>query len=179
MLSRNLEKTLRRALGLANARQHEYATLEHLLLALTDDRTPPPCSGPAPSRSTGCARDLTDFLDHDLSGLVDRRAGRRQADRRLPAGHPARRHPCPVLRAGRGDRRQRAGRAVLRAREPCGLLPARAEHDAARRGQLHQPRHRQGARPMSEQRRVQGADATPTSGERRGGEARAAAARTR
>src|SRR5690606_23927771 len=37
MLSRNLEKTLRRALALANARQHEYATLEHLLLALTED----------------------------------------------------------------------------------------------------------------------------------------------
>ena len=37
MLSRNLEKTLRRALALANARQHEYATLEHLLMARTDD----------------------------------------------------------------------------------------------------------------------------------------------
>ena len=36
MLSRNLEKTLRRALALANARQHEYATLEHLLMALLD-----------------------------------------------------------------------------------------------------------------------------------------------
>ena len=35
MLSRTLEKTLRRALALANARQHEYATLEHLLMALT------------------------------------------------------------------------------------------------------------------------------------------------
>src|SRR5688500_6559607 len=37
MLSRNLEQTLHRALGLANERRHEYATLEHLLLALTDD----------------------------------------------------------------------------------------------------------------------------------------------
>jgi ATP-dependent Clp protease ATP-binding subunit ClpA len=38
MLSRNLEQTLHRALALANTRQHEYATLEHLLLALTEDQ---------------------------------------------------------------------------------------------------------------------------------------------
>jgi ATP-dependent Clp protease ATP-binding subunit ClpA len=38
MLSRNLERTLHRALALANERHHEYATLEHLLLALTDDQ---------------------------------------------------------------------------------------------------------------------------------------------
>jgi ATP-dependent Clp protease ATP-binding subunit ClpA len=38
MLSRNLEKTLHRALGYANERRHEYATLEHLLLALVEDQ---------------------------------------------------------------------------------------------------------------------------------------------
>ena len=37
MLSRNLEQTLHRALSLASERRHEYATLEHLLLALVDD----------------------------------------------------------------------------------------------------------------------------------------------
>ena len=37
MLSRNLEQTLHRALGLATDRKHEYATLEHLRLGLTDD----------------------------------------------------------------------------------------------------------------------------------------------
>ncbi len=37
MLSRDLEQTLHRALELANQRQHEFATLEHLLLSLTDD----------------------------------------------------------------------------------------------------------------------------------------------
>ena len=37
MLSRNLEQTLHRALSLASARKHEYATLEHLLLGLADD----------------------------------------------------------------------------------------------------------------------------------------------
>jgi len=38
MLSRNLEQSLHRALTLATERHHEYATLEHLLLSLTDDQ---------------------------------------------------------------------------------------------------------------------------------------------
>jgi ATP-dependent Clp protease ATP-binding subunit ClpA len=37
VFSRALERTLRKALALANERRHEYATLEHLLLALIDD----------------------------------------------------------------------------------------------------------------------------------------------
>src|SRR6516164_7505467 len=36
--SRNLEETLHRAVAYANQRRHEYATLEHLLLSLTDDQ---------------------------------------------------------------------------------------------------------------------------------------------
>lgn len=70
MLSRTLEKTLRRALALANARQHEYATLEHLLMALSEDQD-------ALAVLKACAVDverlrvsLSDFLDHDLSGLT-------------------------------------------------------------------------------------------------------------
>jgi len=35
--SRTLEHTLRRALSLANEHQHEFVTLEHLLLSLIDD----------------------------------------------------------------------------------------------------------------------------------------------
>ena len=38
MLSRNLEKSLHRALALASDRGHEYATLEHLLMALAEDQ---------------------------------------------------------------------------------------------------------------------------------------------
>ncbi|MEQ1670540.1 MAG: Clp protease N-terminal domain-containing protein, partial [Hyphomicrobium sp.] len=37
-LSKNLESSLHRALEYANVRRHEFATLEHLLLALVDDR---------------------------------------------------------------------------------------------------------------------------------------------
>ncbi|MCH2540929.1 MAG: ATP-dependent Clp protease ATP-binding subunit ClpA [Alphaproteobacteria bacterium] len=38
MLSDNLEKTIKRSVSYANDRQHEYVTLEHLLLALIDDK---------------------------------------------------------------------------------------------------------------------------------------------
>ncbi len=75
MLSRNLEQTLHRSLGLANERRHEYATLEHLLLGLGDD-------GDAVTVLKACGvdverlkRDLTEFLDKDLAGLVSDRAG--------------------------------------------------------------------------------------------------------
>ena len=37
MLSPDLEKTLYRAIALAEGYRHQYATLEHLLLALTED----------------------------------------------------------------------------------------------------------------------------------------------
>ncbi len=42
MLSPNLEQTLRQALAQANARRHEYATLEHLPVADRSTRTPSP-----------------------------------------------------------------------------------------------------------------------------------------
>ena len=38
MLSDNLEKTIKRAISYAIDRQQEYVTLEHLLLALIDDK---------------------------------------------------------------------------------------------------------------------------------------------
>jgi ATP-dependent Clp protease ATP-binding subunit ClpA len=73
MLSRNLEQTLHRALALANERRHEYATLEHLLLALADDQ-----DAMAVLRACGVdleklKRDLGGYLDNELSGLVSGR----------------------------------------------------------------------------------------------------------
>src|SRR3954449_6080256 len=73
MLSPTLEKTLRGALGFANARQHEYATLEHLLMALTEDSHATDVLGVCGVELGGLRKTLTDFLDHELSGLaVDR-----------------------------------------------------------------------------------------------------------
>jgi ATP-dependent Clp protease ATP-binding subunit ClpA len=72
MLSRNLEQTLHRALTKANERNHEYATLEHLLLALADDQ-----DAMAVLRSCGISlnelRDqLTHYIDNELSYLINR-----------------------------------------------------------------------------------------------------------
>ena len=75
MLSRNLEQTLHRALALASERRHEYATLEHLLLALAEDTDAInvlKACGVDPER---LRRDLTEFLEKDLAGLVSDRAG--------------------------------------------------------------------------------------------------------
>jgi ATP-dependent Clp protease ATP-binding subunit ClpA len=74
MLSRNLEQTLHRALSIANQRHHEHATLEHLLLALTEDQ-----DAMAVLRSCGVSLpDLRDqiaqYLDSELTYLVDRNA---------------------------------------------------------------------------------------------------------
>ncbi len=68
--SPDLEKSLHRALALANERRHEFATLEHLLMALTED----PDAG---SVMRACSVDvddlrhsLSDYLDEELSNLV-------------------------------------------------------------------------------------------------------------
>jgi ATP-dependent Clp protease ATP-binding subunit ClpA len=70
MLSRNLEKTLRRALALANARQHEYATLEHLLMALTDDEDAAAVLRACAVEIDRLRTNLNDFLDHELTSLA-------------------------------------------------------------------------------------------------------------
>ena len=68
--SNSLEESLHRAIEFANERHHEYATLEHLLLSLIDDRD-------ASSVMRACNVDierlrakLTDFLDKELTNLI-------------------------------------------------------------------------------------------------------------
>ncbi|HEV7369591.1 ATP-dependent Clp protease ATP-binding subunit ClpA [Arenibaculum sp.] len=73
MLSRNLEQSLHRALAYANERRHEYATLEHLLLALTEDQ-----DAVAVLRACGVEidklrGDLNDYLDNELANLITNR----------------------------------------------------------------------------------------------------------
>jgi len=75
MLSANLEQTLHRALAYANERRHEYATLEHLLLALLEDPD-------AVSVLRACGvdldrlrSDLNDYLDNELSNLITVQVG--------------------------------------------------------------------------------------------------------
>lgn len=74
MLSKNLEQTLHNALSLAGDKGHEYATLEHLLYALTDDQ-----DAMAVLRSCGISlpdlRDqLEQYIDTELQYLTDHEA---------------------------------------------------------------------------------------------------------
>ena len=70
MLSRNLEQSLHRALAIATEHNHEFATLEHLLLSLTDDQ-----DGVSVLRACGVEVDklrqeLSSFIKDDLGDLV-------------------------------------------------------------------------------------------------------------
>ncbi|MCG8441434.1 MAG: ATP-dependent Clp protease ATP-binding subunit ClpA, partial [Caulobacterales bacterium] len=68
--SRNLEETLHRAIAFAKERSHEYATLEHLLLALVDDEE-------AAAVMRACSVDLEElrrtvaqYVDDELGSIV-------------------------------------------------------------------------------------------------------------
>jgi ATP-dependent Clp protease ATP-binding subunit ClpA len=68
--SRNLESALREALALANARRHEYATLEHLLLALVDDVDALAVMKACNVDVDVLRRTLQEYVDTELEGLV-------------------------------------------------------------------------------------------------------------
>jgi ATP-dependent Clp protease ATP-binding subunit ClpA len=68
--SRHLEETLHRAVGFANERKHEYATLEHLLLALADD---PEASAVMRACNVDIGvlkKGLTAYVDTELKSLI-------------------------------------------------------------------------------------------------------------
>lgn len=75
MLSQNLEQSLRRALALAAERRHEYATLEHLLLALTEDSDAIAVMRACNIDLDRLGGDLRDFVDHSLKDLESERGG--------------------------------------------------------------------------------------------------------
>ena len=149
MLSKNLERSLHRAFGLAGERRHEYATLEHLLLAMTEDDDAVPVLKACGVDIDRLRHDLETFIDNRLKGIITQNPERAAADRGLPARRPARRRPCAVVGSQGSHGRQRAGGAVLRARQPRRVVPREPGHDPARRRRLHQPRQGQGAGPRA------------------------------
>lgn len=68
--SPHLEQTLHRALDYANERRHEFATLEHLLLALLDDPDAVDVFNACSVEIEELRRQLTDYLEKELSNLV-------------------------------------------------------------------------------------------------------------
>src|SRR6202453_4001165 len=68
--SRSLEQSLHRALALANARHHEYATLEHLLLALIEDQDAAAVMRACNVDLDKLRRSLVAYLESELENLV-------------------------------------------------------------------------------------------------------------
>src|SRR6516225_9050793 len=68
--SRSLEQSLHRALALANEQHHEYATLEHLLLALVDDQDAAAVMQACTVDIDKLRRNLVTFVESELGELV-------------------------------------------------------------------------------------------------------------
>jgi ATP-dependent Clp protease ATP-binding subunit ClpA len=68
--STSLEKALHQALTLANARHHEYATLEHLLLALIDDGDAAAVMGACNVNLDSLRKTVSDYVDNECGNLV-------------------------------------------------------------------------------------------------------------
>src|ERR1700716_3484702 len=68
--SRSLEQSLHRALALANERHHEYATLEHLLLALIDDQDAAAVMRACNVDVDKLRRSLIAYLESELENLI-------------------------------------------------------------------------------------------------------------
>ncbi|ABY33170.1 ATP-dependent Clp protease ATP-binding subunit ClpA [Methylorubrum extorquens] len=68
--SRSLEQALHRALALAGERRHEYATLEHLLLALVDDQDAAAVMRACNVETDVLRRNLVEYVDTELSNLT-------------------------------------------------------------------------------------------------------------
>ncbi len=75
MLSRNLEQTLHRALAYANQRNHEYATLEHLLLALIEDQDAMAVLRSCGISLTDLREQLVQYLDDEMGYLANGEGG--------------------------------------------------------------------------------------------------------
>ncbi len=73
--SRSLEKALHRALSHAAERRQEFATLEHLLLSLTEDKDAVAVMKACGVDVDELRDDLTDYIDTELANLVAENAG--------------------------------------------------------------------------------------------------------
>ncbi|MEZ5985928.1 MAG: ATP-dependent Clp protease ATP-binding subunit ClpA [Hyphomonas sp.] len=69
-LSPSLETALEKALTLASEREHEYATLEHLLLALTEDEHAREVMGACKVDIEVLTAELVRYIDDELTSLI-------------------------------------------------------------------------------------------------------------
>ncbi|MBI3674264.1 MAG: ATP-dependent Clp protease ATP-binding subunit ClpA, partial [Rhizobiales bacterium] len=68
--SRSLEQALHRALAIANEHSHEYATLEHLLLALVEDKDAAAVMRACNVDLDSLRKSLETYIDNELTGMI-------------------------------------------------------------------------------------------------------------
>jgi ATP-dependent Clp protease ATP-binding subunit ClpA len=144
--SRSLEQSLHRALALANERHHEYATLEHLLLALVDDQDAAAVMRACNVDIDKLRRNLVTYVESELEKLVTDGS----EDSKPTAGFQ-RVIQRAVIHVQSSGREEVTGANVLVAifaekGQPRRLFPGGAGDDALRCRQLHQSRHHQAGR---------------------------------
>lgn len=71
MLSKKLEITMHRTLSIAMELRHEYATLEHLLLALTEDEDAKQVLYGCNVKIDKLKNNIKNFLMNDMSALIN------------------------------------------------------------------------------------------------------------
>ena len=70
VITENLEQTIKRAISYATDRQHQYATLEHFLLALIDDKEALEVLKACKINLTNLKTNLTEYLNKELKNIV-------------------------------------------------------------------------------------------------------------
>ena len=73
--SPNLEHTLHRAIGEANSRKHEFATLEHLLFGLLDDQDAVAVLRACDVNVRQLRAELKSYLDMELENIISDQGG--------------------------------------------------------------------------------------------------------
>ena len=155
--SRSLEQSLHRALALANERHHEYATLEHLLLALIDDQDASAVMRACNVDLDKLRRSLTTYLESELENLITDGAEDFEADGWIPAGHSTRGHPRAIL-GSRGGNRRNVLVAIFAERESHAAYFLQ-EQDMTRYDAVNYISHGIAKRPgLSESRPVRGVE---------------------
>ena len=161
-LSKNLEATLHRALEYANVRRHEFATLEHLLLALVDDRDAAAVMRASNVDIEQLRNRLVEYLDNELTPIVSKSARDAQ-----PTNSFQRVVQRAIVHVQTSGREEVTGANVL-----VGIFSERESHaayflheqDMTRFDAVQYIAHGIAKRPgMSEPRPVRGADEETTS----------------
>ena len=95
--SSSLEHAIHAALATANERSHEFATLEHLLLALLDEPDAEKVLRACDVDIGKLRSNLSEFIDHELTVWSQISKQRGSTNSRLSTGNTACCDPCTKL----------------------------------------------------------------------------------